>query len=263
LKRQLGIIALIFMMAFSYSASASAYELYEVDSVVQDYAQLNLATYNKKLKKGDTVEEWEVIDTHNMEGRGFSAVLWKDEVDTPTEKDESSADPYVITFRGTNDWEDAVTDITSVVMGLTDKQVRSAINFVRKHDSKNMRTLVITGHSLGGYLAQFVAASCFDGEMGKRGCNSQPGYTTTFNAPGFTSAKWPFKTAHSKAIDVKLENNKRGRYNEYIENHNVIGDLVSLSGTRLGISRGYSPISGTNNPVDWHHLNEFIKRRGF
>lgn len=72
--------------------------------------------------------------------------------------------PIVIAYRGTKTMDDVASDIRLGVAGVVDKQFRdAAFEFYRKvREANPEREIVITGHSLGGHLAQYVAAKAYN-----------------------------------------------------------------------------------------------------
>jgi hypothetical protein len=125
------------------------------------------------LKKGKIYTD----DKHIKEKKYFeNYTRWDDEyknennvefLDTTVEKAGFYANVYrvddklVIVFRGTNDFKDVGADAKMVFRSLS-SQHREAVNYfeyiVNKYkDSYGDDNVVLTGHSLGGSLAQYVA----------------------------------------------------------------------------------------------------------
>ena len=90
----------------------------------------------------------------------------------------------------------------------------------------NMESIYFTGHSLGGYLAQWVQSEIDDGLI----YAPIPCTTYTFNSPGFTRLKH-VTNPYYLSVKRKLENPEK--YSNII-NIKIKGDPVTLIGTTLG-----------------------------
>lgn len=72
--------------------------------------------------------------------------------------------PLIISFRGTKTGSDVISDIRLSTLGVVEKQFRdAAFEFYRKMRIEYPeREIVLTGHSLGGHLAQYVATKAYN-----------------------------------------------------------------------------------------------------
>jgi len=73
---------------------------------------------------------------------------------------ESPAGEVAVAFRGTENWPDIITDL-SMAIGVIPQQFLDAeavIKIINAKLGKNAKVMMLTGHSLGGALAQYVAA---------------------------------------------------------------------------------------------------------
>lgn len=72
--------------------------------------------------------------------------------------------PLVIAFRGTKTSGDMVSDIKLGTTGVVEKKLRNAaFEYYQKIRKENPgREIVLTGHSLGGHLAQYVATKAYN-----------------------------------------------------------------------------------------------------
>jgi hypothetical protein len=105
-----------------------------------------------------------------------------------------STGPIVISFRGTKTMRDLLSDIRLVTVGVVDKVLRdAAFEFYQKVRNENPgRELVITGHSLGGHLAQYVATKAYNTDP-KLASNPLVQVRTFNTAPLFTTHSEVFK----------------------------------------------------------------------
>ncbi len=85
-----------------------------------------------------------------------------------------AGDQWVVAYRGTEDWEDIKADL-NIGVGNVPDQFFPALNLFKRADAtKSLDKIIVTGHSLGGGLAQLVSAHTV--ALG-----------VTFNAPGVDS----------------------------------------------------------------------------
>lgn len=139
---------------------------------ISDYAFLSSFAY---VRTGQfDFQGWSVIKTNNGIN-GFQAVAFGNDINNDGYYDE-----IVISYAGTNSPTDIIfDDFGGIVLGNVPGQYTSALNFYNEILKMNNVSLVsnvtLTGHSLGGALAQLVAA--------KTGVSA-----ITFNAPGMKYA---------------------------------------------------------------------------
>ncbi|HDR7449551.1 TPA: DUF1906 domain-containing protein [Bacillus toyonensis] len=165
-------------------------------------------------------------------------------------KKEISKDKYAYTvaFRGSQqltDW--VVQDFLQVGNNVANLQAEEAAKYVKTLietdiDRNKMSHLYITGHSLGGYLAQWVQSEIIDGNL-----PSVKSYAVTFNAPGFNPLMKFIDNAYKAKVVVKLANDKLKKYDDLIINHRIKQDLISGFGDDLGTVYHYD---GYNEKVD-------------
>lgn len=72
--------------------------------------------------------------------------------------------PLVISFRGTHTMGDVFSDLRVVTGGIVEKKFRAAaFEFYQQVRKENPgREIILTGHSLGGHLAQYVATKAYN-----------------------------------------------------------------------------------------------------
>lgn len=103
---------------------------------------------NKIVSVGDS--SFLVIDHTDVSNDGFNAVLLQNE-DTKE---------FVIVFRGTQeiiDWDSNITTFLSNYNPQADEGLEFVENMIQAYQI-DVNNLTLTGHSLGGIIAQFVSA---------------------------------------------------------------------------------------------------------
>ncbi|HDR7851204.1 TPA: DUF2974 domain-containing protein, partial [Bacillus toyonensis] len=151
---------------------------------------------------------------------------------------------YTVAFRGSQQWQDwVIQDLLQVGLSVGGLQIGEATNFVKElieTDGKKMSHLYITGHSLGGYLAQWVQSEMIDENIPWVESN-----TVTFNAPGLSPNINFLELAHQAKVIKKLANSKLKKYDDFIINHRIEQDKISKFGFDLGILYAYDGYNKT------------------
>ncbi|TBX40596.1 DUF1906 domain-containing protein [Bacillus toyonensis] len=151
---------------------------------------------------------------------------------------------YTVAFRGSQQWQDwVIQDLLQVGLSVGGLQIAEATNFVKElieTDGKKMSHLYITGHSLGGYLAQWVQSEMIDENIPWVESN-----TVTFNAPGLSPNINFLELAHQAKVIKKLANSKLKKYDDFIINHRIEQDIISKFGFDLGILYAYDNYNKT------------------
>ena len=77
---------------------------------------------------------------------------------------QDSTAPIIVSFRGTETARDVLSDIRLTAIGVVGKEFRdAAFEFYEKVRKENPgREIILTGHSLGGHLAQYVATKAYN-----------------------------------------------------------------------------------------------------
>lgn len=123
-------------------------------------------------------------------------------------------EPIVIAFRGTKTKRDMLSDISIVSRGVVGKNFRDAAYkfYEETRKAHPNRHIILTGHSLGGNLATYVAAKAFN-------TNKQERTNHSLEVRTFNSAPM-----HSKHCGVFT---KYKKFADQIVNYRVQADIVS------------------------------------
>lgn len=165
---------------------------------------------------------------------------------------------YTVAFRGTDSWLDMINNLNQIGVNSMKGQAYEAEAYVKKVVLRflpNMKAMYLTGHSLGGYLAQWVQSEIDDGLL----YAPIPTSTYTFNAPGFTKLK---HVTNPYYLSVKRKLANPEKYSN-IYNVKIKGDPVSLIGTTLG--EGPTKILEIKHPLEGfdaialHQILRFIE----
>ncbi|PEM35717.1 glycoside hydrolase domain-containing protein [Bacillus pseudomycoides] len=186
----------------------------------------------------------------------------KSDFDVQVYRKEISTDKYLYTvaFRGSQEPMDWVVDVVQVVGNVGGLQADDAANFVKKlieTDRDKISHLYITGHSLGGYLTQYVQSEIIDGNLPWIKSSA-----VTFNAPGIGFLDVFDKVFAAKMSKKILNDHDFSKYDDLLLNHQIIFDAVSLlGGDNLGKVIKYAP-KHLHDPLDlkYHHsLKRFVE----
>ncbi|EOP16262.1 MULTISPECIES: glycoside hydrolase domain-containing protein [Bacillus] len=210
-------------------------------SITMQLLEMARSTYNEEKEIGETTAlgDWKLYQRSTNERTSFDVYVYRKLVIKGKTTVEDKYD-YTVAFRGSHDWLDWVLqDVYQVGLNISNIQAEDASAYVGqlvRTDYQNMRNMYLTGHSLGGYLAQWVQSEIIDGAL--------PGsalLAVTFNAPGFNPIENPTNTGEfQKKVMKKIENNKNNKYDSLIINHRIEKDVVSPLGTKLGTVHIYS-----------------------
>lgn len=155
--------------------------------------------------------------------------------------------PLVIAFRGIKDIAGVAADIDLGARTSIGKEYRDeAYSFYQTMRKKYPdRRIILTGHSLGGYVAQYVALKAInerdDKNFSVRTFNSAP--IDTLHEVGLLTAPTTLISDHSLAITR-------------FRNYRLAGDVVSMIGERLGRT---VTVSTEANPNQAHKLDTIRK----
>ncbi|QIE35671.1 DUF1906 domain-containing protein [Bacillus tropicus] len=224
-------------------------------SITMQLLEMARSTYNEEKEIGETTAlgNWKLYQKYKNERTDLDVYVYRKLVIKGKTTVEDRYD-YTVAFRGSQQWQDWILqDYEQILLNLDKLQAEDASAYVEqlvRTDYQNMRNMYLTGHSLGGYLAQWVQSEMIDGAL--------PGsalLAITFNAPGFNSIENPaFPSEFQKKVMKKIENNKNNKYDSLIINHRIKEDLISLFGTKLGTLNVYSLTQDTIElPIKYFH----------
>ncbi|MGI2734273.1 glycoside hydrolase domain-containing protein [Bacillus cytotoxicus] len=210
-------------------------------SITMQLLEMARSTYNEEKEIGETTAlgDWKLYQKYKNERTELDAYVYRKLVIKGKTTVEDRCD-YTVAFRGSQQWQDWILqDYQQILLNLDKLQAEDASAYVGqlvRTDYQNMRNMYLTGHSLGGYLAQWVQSEMIDGAL--------PGsalLAVTFNAPGFNSIENPaFPSEFQKKVMKKIENHKKNKYDSLIINHRIKEDLISAFGTKIGTLHVYS-----------------------
>lgn len=184
--------------------------------------------YNKKLSKDTALISRDVYNDEQKEINGYKPV---DKLEDPETGLRVVAyqkkNDIIIAYCGTNDEKDFVSD-AQMAMNEVPEQYEKANQFYLDTVTKNPNaSVILTGHSLGGSLAQLVAS------------RHRETSAVTFNAFGIKSI---LKNPETKAKDY-FQDNK----NSF--NYIVMGDPVSNSTQHVGTTTRMQKTALNNHSI--------------
>ncbi|SFK04835.1 MULTISPECIES: glycoside hydrolase domain-containing protein [unclassified Bacillus (in: firmicutes)] len=229
-------------------------------SLTLQLLEMARSTYNDSLIEGESTSpgNWLLYKKHtNKSINSFDVYVYRKEIS----KEESA---YTVAFRGSQQWNDFIVDFLQVGLNAGSYQVDEATKFVEKlieTERKWMSHLYITGHSLGGYLAQFVQSDIIDENLPWVESNA-----VTFNAPGFSSSINYLDVVYQAKVIKKLVNDKLKKYDDLIINHRIDQDIISRFGDDLGTVHVYDKYNktiedtkGRFDRIEYYHLPSRFK----
>ena len=191
------------------------------------YAQFANLAY-KNYDKNQVLGDWKVVSTDSDEKSGFRAYAFRNEQTTEV----------VISYRGTNAKND-ITGADAAFFGVRewDQQFTEAVRFAAdvRREFGRTDTIAVTGHSLGGAMAQ-VAGQMF----GFGGAAFEPG-----------GAKNLVTAAEFKQLAAEYELPSAGKgIDAGFNNYYIPGSIVSnLSGEHVGSMVALTGLEGTLSAV--------------
>ena len=192
------------------------------------FPYLYLERQEYKMMHNELAPFWKMKKSYHTDN-GMDAVLFETKSDLPYLKDGSV---QMLAIRGTKLYTSSdINDLTNdfVLFGGNQptqvNDIRKVIEELAKDSS--ITNLYITGHSLGGYLAQIAAVEAYQ---------KYPTFyenvlkkVTTFNAPKIITSRTVWN-AHNGFWDVELESRKlalNGKIKHYVtDNDNVITPIL-------------------------------------
>ena len=192
------------------------------------FPYLYLERQEYKMMHNELAPFWKLKKSYHTDN-GMDAVLFETKSDFPYLKDGSI---QMLAIRGTKLYNSTdVNDLTNDLVLFGGNQP-TQVNDIRKvieelANDSSITNLYITGHSLGGYLAQIAAVEAYQ---------KYPTFyenvlkkVTTFNAPKIITSRTVWN-AHNGFWDVGLESRKlalNGKIKHYVtDNDNVITPIL-------------------------------------
>ncbi|MEW9576622.1 DUF1906 domain-containing protein [Bacillus toyonensis] len=206
----------------------------------------------KEVGKFTSPGNWVLYQQYTNSRTSFDVQVYRKLV-FKGEKPEEDKFVYTVAFRGSQEAMDWAVDVAQVVGNIGGLQAEDAASFVRqliRTDYSKMTHMYIIGHSLGGYLAQFVQSEIIDGNL-----PWVESYAVTFNAPGLSPFKTFDEVFYKKLSDKIYEEHEHEKYDGRILNHQMIFDAVSgVGGDNLGRVIKYAN-KELHDPLDlkYHH----------
>ncbi len=181
-------------------AKACYLKVYHSEANKYETAQEALTNWAREYGYEDDISGWTTIKVNNKDESavgdawaGFSAVAYKNE----------QTKEIIIAYRGTDSPLDAIISDAQLAFNLTPQQAAPAVEFfeeIAENADNGGYSITITGHSLGGALAQYVAS-----------LKHVP--AVTFNAPGVDV---PSGGTIENIINYVNMNDPVGSYREHI-----------------------------------------------
>jgi Protein of unknown function (DUF2974) len=206
-------------------------------------------------KKGRKVAGWTLVeDTYTDVKTSFTAQLYRKQA-------ENGLYSYTFAFRGTADKMDIVVDLRTVVLNNAKLQLEEAEKYVTKKLAEygpTIKEVKYTGHSLGGYIASWIAAQAQDGAI-QNGKN-KPFSALTFNAPGLSQnviPLWYPSKDFKFEVAAKIARDKWYNYDKVINNYQMKWDPVAIFGDNLGVVTIFNAKDTYANPFEYHKLKRF------
>ena len=231
---------------------------------------MSMSSYNRNDRDSNLSRtricqsNWVFVSTEEHDFTGFGMNVYRRSVG-------GGQFDYAFAFRGTESraaWEN---NIYQTLLNNPFGQIQVAEAFVDRIISDpdiSIRNVYFTGHSLGGYLSQWMQARIHDGHP-IRGSDSNQ--ATTFNAPGLirpATAVAGIPGTHQNTVLNKINN--RTRYDN-ITNYHIarrdgrlrVADPVAMLGSNLGetlLARSVNIYGDLS--VNYHDLSEFFDITG-
>ena len=212
----------IFFMNLAYQDETSINKVLDHS---KPYPSLFLKEQEFKMMHNELAPFWKLKKSYHTTS-GMDAFLFETKSDLAYLKDNTV---QMLAIRGTNPSE--MNDLTAdlVLFGgnkpTQADDIRNVIGELAKDSS--ITNLYMTGHSLGGYLAQIAAVEAY--QKYPKFYNQVLKKVTTFNAPKVITSRTVWN-ANNGFWDVGLESKKlalNGKIKHYVvDNDNVVGPLI-------------------------------------
>ncbi len=150
---------------------------------------------------------WKIVEYSEIPQNGFAAFAFTND-----------QGEMVVSYRGSqleDFWNDWITNDIAMILGIYGEQINEAFNFFGRTGNVNSDKVAVTGHSLGGALAEIVAA-----RNGIKG--------VSFNSAPFMDIAYGY---HPKEMSEKFEGVDSYHITAYVNPDDPIGDW-SLEGIK-------------------------------
>lgn len=196
-----------------YKDDSNSYDPFYNKKLSRDAALLSSDVYKSKQSE---INGWKPIERLDDDKTGLRVVAYKKKKD------------IFVAYCGTNDRKDFVSDM-QMAKGQVPEQLEAGFDFYNKIVEENPNhNVMVTGHSLGGSLAELVA------------CKSKDTTAVTFNSFGVENI-------------IKDKPQTEFRNNKNVYNYIIEGDPVSNSAKHIGQTMRI-PKTAVNN----HSIANFL-----
>lgn len=218
----------------------------------------DLKSYKDYVYGYDELDEWILYEKYSDPLTSLQVAVYR----TKYIDEWSLKYDYVFAFRGTQDKLDIIAqDPLQVILNEDGLQITVAENYVKNFLNRERYTtgfVAFTGHSLGGYLANWMATEVVDGNISV----PDSGGSTTFNAVGlspFINFNWNdyLQNAHTMKVYEKITNDLNGKYTYSCVNLRINNDPVSAIFSPIGTVRTYDAAGFSVFPWYYHELDRF------
>lgn len=216
------------LLKFSDISYQELKQQYVGNKVKEIKGKLGNSYYNGNISRED-IDKWNIIDLDNGYGymAGFGALAVVD------------GRNLIVSFPGTGaDFGDIVADASIVAgeLGNSNYQTTEAREFIRKVLKKlkgKIDNVFVTGHSLGGYLAQYAVFNCVENKLEDKTLTRDIEIKgVTFNSARFSSTKAlqdDFTLFLNKNTPSENVFGDKGKYKDIVTNYRIEWDPVSSS----------------------------------
>ncbi len=254
----------------TYVVSKSQLQYTKYDESVSDIAMCNLSSEVYIGLAGNVMTMFMEVEDNKVSGwrkissqakdSGFEWALWQNKYDETT---------YALAFAGTDQFKDALQYVDMELNENRASQMQEAVEVTKEvssmieseNEGASVKNFYLTGHSLGGYLAMYIASELVDSlsilstsqlTIADVGLDNISGlHCVTFGAPGmYLNGTFP-NVELTSWEKIKSENNRQQLYTQIIKNYvndldpvgTLLPDYLSHLGRRVDLFVKKSPTS--------------------
>ena len=182
----------------------------------------------------DYVRDWVVAEYDNVDVPPLIGARFSDTV-------YAHGNDIVLAYRGTSEDPEWLNDLGGFLTNFTLEEPHALLAALRvaKRYAASGKSVYVTGHSLGGYLAQVGAAGVI-----RKGYSDRLKSCEYFNGMGLDYAPWAQSTTNDTLFTYVEERRLLKAYSDAggtLVLHRMYGDFVSPLGTHSGQVRTYQP----------------------